>query len=142
MGPDSLTKKDQEDSDQRELPTSDLLSCLERTMMSESTLLEERSLEETRLSIKPHLSKDLLLTRELEERSSTRDQELMPGRKTRKPTSLTKSSSLSTLRKRRPPRKLLSQLQLLRKNQKPKRRNQRRPQLRRMRRNQLSSKGQ
>merc|ERR1712166_324085 len=68
-------------------------------MMSESTLLEdrlERKME--RLSIKLPISKDSSPKRELEERSSTRDQELTPGNKTKRLTSNTRNSSPNILR--------------------------------------------
>jgi len=109
----SLTPRDQEDLDQREPLTLEKLSFLERPTMSENTLLEdrlERRME--KLSTKPPTSKDSSPRRELEERLSTRETELMPGNQTKKLTSLTRSSSLNILRKRKLPRKPLSQLQL------------------------------
>merc|ERR1712166_999506 len=83
-----------------------------RPMMSESTLLEdrlERRME--RLSIKLPISKDSSPKRELEERSSTRDQELTPGNKTKRLTSNTRNSSPNILRTRKLPRKPPNQLQ-------------------------------
>merc|ERR1712166_1523486 len=109
---DSPTPKDQEDLDQRELPILEKLSSLERPMMSESTLLEdrlERKME--RLSIKLPISKDSSPKRELEERSSTRDLELTPGNKTKRLTSNTRNSSPNILRTRKLPRKPPNQLQ-------------------------------
>ena len=116
-------KKDQEDSDQREPLTLEELSFLENKTMLESTLLPETTIELPantelkRLSTNHQRSKDSLLRRELEERSSTRDLELMLGRRARKLTSLMKSSSPNILRKRRLPKRLLiqPQLQLLKK---------------------------
>lgn len=50
--------KDQEDLDQRELTTSELLSLSESKMMLESTLSEEKLKKETRPSTKHQRSKD------------------------------------------------------------------------------------
>ena len=110
--------KDQEDSDQREHLTLDPLSFSERLMMLESTLSLETiiekpaSTEKKKHSTNHQRSKDLLLRRELEERFSTRDLELMLGRRTRKLTLLMKSFSPNILRKRKLLRRLPTQLQL------------------------------
>lgn len=106
--------RDQEDLDQREPLTLEKLLSLERPMMSESTLSEdklERRME--RLSTKPQMFKDSSPRRELEERFSTEETELTPGKPTKRLTSLMRNSSLNILRKRKPPRKPLSQLQQL-----------------------------
>jgi len=109
--------------------------------MLESTLSPENSIEpQANTELKKHStnhqrSKDLLLRRELEERSSTREVELMLGRRARKLTSLMKSSFPNILRKRRLPKRLLiqPQLQLLKKRRsqlqpsQPRRKNQRKP---------------
>merc|ERR1712153_282357 len=97
--------REQEDLVQRELTTLDNLSSSERRTMSESTLLEEKSREVTRLSIKPQRFKDSSPRRESEERSSTRELRSTTGKHPRKTTSPTRNSSPSTSRKRRlPPR--------------------------------------
>jgi hypothetical protein len=133
--------KNQEDSDQREPLTLEKLSFSENKTMLESTLSPENSIEpQANTELKKHStnhqrSKDLLLRRELEERSSTREVELMLGRRARKLTSLMKSSSPNILRKRRLPKRLLiqPQLQLLKKRRsqlqpsQPRRKNQRKP---------------
>jgi len=104
---DLLMPKDQEDSVQRELTTLDTLSCSERRMTLESTLLEEKSKEVIRPSIKPQRFKDLSLKRESEERLSPRDQRLRTPKTLNNHTLLTKSSSPSTSRRRKLPRKPL-----------------------------------
>merc|ERR1712166_295496 len=72
-------------------------------MMSESTLLEDKSEKRmVRLSTKPPISKDS---------SSRRDPELTHGKPTKRLTSLTRNSSPNISRKRKLPRKPLSQLQ-------------------------------
>merc|ERR1712070_599080 len=92
---DLLMPKDQEDLDQRELLT-----------------LEENKIPKMeRLSIKLHIFKDLLPKKELEERFLTEETELTPGKPTKRLMSLMRSSSLNILKKRKLPRKLLSQLQ-------------------------------
>ena len=109
---DLPTPKDQEDLDQRELLTLEKLSFLEKPMMSESTLLEDRSEKRmVRLSTKPPISKDSSPKRELEERSSTREPELTHGKPTKRLTSLTRNSSQNISRRRKLPRKPPSQLQ-------------------------------
>merc|ERR1740133_794490 len=59
------------------------------------------------------MCKDLSPRRELEERSSTEETELTPGKPTKRLTSLTRNSSPNILRRRKLPRKPPSQLQKL-----------------------------
>merc|ERR1712185_709922 len=97
------TTQDQEDLDQREPLKSSMLSLLERVrMMSESTPSEELSLETTRPTTNPPRSKDSSLRRDLEGRLSTREPRRRDGLLPRRLPSLTRSSSLSTSRRRRP----------------------------------------
>jgi len=106
---------------------------LESTLLPETTTEKIANTELKRLSTNLQRSKDSLLKRELEERSSTREVELMLGRRARKLTSLMKNSSPNILRKRRLPKRLLiqPQLQLLKKRRsqlqpsQPRRKNQR-----------------
>merc|ERR1719498_917793 len=94
-----------EDSVQREPTTLDKLSLSERRMMLPSTLSQELSPEVTRLSTSPQRSKDSSPKRESEERLSTRTPRRKDGNKVRSNKLLTKSSSPSTSRKRRLPRR-------------------------------------
>jgi len=55
---DSPMLRDPEDSDPREPVPSEKLSLLRRSMMLPSTLSEEKSRRETRLSSKPPRSRD------------------------------------------------------------------------------------
>jgi hypothetical protein len=106
---------------------------LESTLLPETTTELQANTELKRHSTNHQRSKDLLLRRELEERSSTREVELMLGRRARKLTSHMKSFSPNILRKRRLPKRLLiqPQLQLLKKRRnqlqpsQPRRKNQR-----------------
>merc|ERR1719183_200029 len=81
-------------------------------MMLESTLSEEKSKEETRLTTNPHLFKDSLPRRDLEERLSTRETRRLTGTSLRLLRCPMRSFSLNTLRKRklltrrRPPQSL------------------------------------
>merc|ERR1711935_941745 len=59
------------------------------------------------------MCKDLSPRRELEERFSTEETELTPGKPTKRLTSLTRNSSPNILRRRKLPRKPPSQLQKL-----------------------------
>merc|ERR1740117_1355322 len=94
---------DQEDSDQREPRTSERLSFSERErMILPSTSLEEKSRREIRLSTKPQRSKDSSPRRRSEERPSSRETSRTDGTNPRMLIKLMRSSSPSTLRKRRP----------------------------------------